>query len=35
MSTHHLSGRLPSHRKFAQPIVVTIHRTIDGWYSVN
>jgi hypothetical protein len=34
MSKHRLFGRLPSHRRFARPIEVTIHHDIDGWYSV-
>ncbi len=34
MTKHRLSGRLPSHRKFARSIEVTIHHHIDGWYLV-
>jgi hypothetical protein len=34
MSTHRLSGRLPSHRKFARPVTVTVERGTDGFYRV-
>ena len=34
MSTHRLSGRLPSHRKFARPITVTVERNATGNYKV-